>query len=209
MRSLFGFDPVVGLYAAILPVRLPIQSERSAQFRVCVVATHPRPFDALLDDHCRTKLDALLLPREGLRTVVITWLQQPPGEPKAKNVLAHLDRLHRIREVNLPAELGQAVHQGRLTQLAHEGAQMSAQHLRELESRRRYATLIAVLFDTEATITDQVFDMHDRIVGRMFNDAKRKHELGFAESGKAINEKKFSACICRGKRLESRLQAKN
>ena len=66
---------------------------------------------------------------------------------------------------------------------------MSAQHLRELESRRRYATLIAVLLDTEATITDQIFDMHDRIVGRMFNDAKRKHELGFAESGKAINEK--------------------
>ena len=40
-----------------------------------------------LDDHCSTKLDALLLPREGLRTVVITWLRQPPGEPKAKMYL--------------------------------------------------------------------------------------------------------------------------
>jgi TnpA family transposase len=138
-----------------------------------------------LDDDCCSKLDALLLPREGLRTLVITWLRQPPGEPRAKNLLTHLDRLHRIREANIPAELGQAVHQGRLTQLAREGEQMSAQHLRELESRRRYA----VLLDTEATITDQIFDMHDRIVGRMFNEAKRKHEQGFAESGKAINEK--------------------
>ena len=60
---------------------------------------------------------------------------------------------------------------------------MSAQHLRELESQRRYATLIAVLLDTEATITDQIFDMHDRIVGRIFNEAKRKHEQGFAEKG--------------------------
>lgn len=66
---------------------------------------------------------------------------------------------------------------------------MSAQHLRELESRRRYSTLIAVLLDTEATITAQIFDMHDRIVGRMFNKAKRKHEQGFPELGKAINEK--------------------
>ena len=66
---------------------------------------------------------------------------------------------------------------------------MSAQHLRDLENRRRHATLIAVLLDTEATITDQILDMHDRIVGRMFNEAKRKHEQGFAESGKAINEK--------------------
>ena len=57
---------------------------------------------------------------------------------------------------------------------------MSAQHLRDLESRRRHATLIAVLLDTEATITDQILDMHDRIMGRMFNEAKRKHEQSFA-----------------------------
>ena len=45
----------------------------------------------LLEEGCRTKLDALLLPREDLRTVVLTWLRQPPGEPKARNVLAHLE----------------------------------------------------------------------------------------------------------------------
>jgi hypothetical protein len=50
-----------------------------------------------------------------------------------------------------------------MAQLAREGAQMSAQHLRDLENRRRHATLIAVLLDTEATITDQILDMHDRI----------------------------------------------
>lgn len=81
-----------------------------------------------LDEDGRAKLDALLLPREDLRTVVLTWLRQPPGEPKARNVLAHLDRLHRIREVKLPANLSQAVHQGRMAQLARESAQMSAQH---------------------------------------------------------------------------------
>jgi len=80
-------------------------------------------------------------------------------------VLAHLDRLNRIREVKLPAKIGQAVHQGRVAQLAREGAQMSAQHLRDLETRRRHATLIAVLLDTAATITNQILDMHDRIVG--------------------------------------------
>jgi len=62
---------------------------------------------------------------------------------------------------------------------------MSAQHLRDLENRRRHATLIAVLLDTAATITNQILDMHDRIVGRMFNEAKRKHEQSFAESRRA------------------------
>jgi hypothetical protein len=86
-----------------------------------------------LEEDCCANLDALLLPREDLRTIVLTWLRQPPGEPKARNVLAHLDRLLRIREVMLPANIGQAVHQGRVAQLAREGAQMSAQHLRDLE----------------------------------------------------------------------------
>jgi hypothetical protein len=40
-----------------------------------------------LDEYGRAKLDAMLLPREDLRTVVLTWLRQPPGEPKARNVL--------------------------------------------------------------------------------------------------------------------------
>ncbi len=126
----------------------------------------------------------------------MTLEAEPPAE-----LLAHVaqqiqvtpdawtDRLHRIREVKLSANLSQAVHQGRMAQLAREGAQMSAQHLRDLENRRRHATLIAVLLDTEATITDQILDMHDRIVGRMFNEAKRKHEQSFADSGRAINEK--------------------
>src|SRR5262249_20594358 len=68
-----------------------------------------------LERDCCTKLDALLLSREDLRTVVLTWLRQPArGKPKAGNLLAHLDRLHRIREVNLPGKLGQVVHQSRL-----------------------------------------------------------------------------------------------
>jgi hypothetical protein len=40
----------------------------------------------------------------------------------------------------------------------------------------------------EATITDQIFEMHGPVVSRMFNEAKRKQEQSFAESGKAINE---------------------
>jgi hypothetical protein len=43
--------------------------------------------------------------------------------------------------------------------------------------------------ETVAIVTDQIFDMHERVVGRMFNEAKRKHEQGFAESGKASTKR--------------------
>jgi hypothetical protein len=66
---------------------------------------------------------------------------------------------------------------------------MSVQHLRDLESERRYATLIALALDTEATITDQILEQHERSLGRLFAEARRKHEQRFAAAGKAINDK--------------------
>lgn len=142
-----------------------------------------------LSENCRNRLDRLLLPRDSTRTVTLTWLQHPPGEAKAKNILSHLDRLNRIRAVELPPSLGLLVHQGRLTELAREGALMSAQHLRDVEPMRRHALLAALVLDLEATITDQIFEMHDRVIGRLFTDAKRKHEQRFTAAGKAINDK--------------------
>jgi TnpA family transposase len=136
----------------------------------------------------RQQLEALLLPREETRTLLLTWLRQPPGEAKARNILTHLDRLQALRSVGLPADLERAVHQSRLTQLAREGAQMSPQHLRNLEDVRRYATLVAVLLDSQATVIDQILDMHDRVIGKLFADAKRKHRDAFHDQGQAIND---------------------
>jgi hypothetical protein len=112
-----------------------------------------------LNAELRVRLDKLLTPREDARTIVLTWLGQPPGEAKARNILRHLDRLEVLREVRLPADLERLVHHGRLTQLAREGAQMNAQHLRDLEDVRRHATLAAVLLDTQATVIDESLDM--------------------------------------------------
>jgi TnpA family transposase len=142
-----------------------------------------------LDANHRERLDLLLTSRDDPRTILLTWLRQLPGEATARNLLTHLDRLAAIRAVDLPADLARAVHQSRLTQLAREGAQMSAQHLRDLEETRRYATLVAVLLDTQATVIDQILELHDRMIGKLFSDAKRRHTAAFHNQGKAINEK--------------------
>ena len=73
--------------------------------------------------------------------------------------------------------------------LAREGGQMTAQHLGDLESKRRYATLTALLLDTRATLIDEIIDLHDRLIGTLFNRAKRRHADRFQQSGKAINDK--------------------
>lgn len=144
---------------------------------------------ASLTNDQRQALNALLVVRENSTTSTLAWLQQPPGPPNAKHVLAHIERLRAVQDLRLPEELGHAVHQNRLLKLAREGREMTAQHLRDLAEPRRYATLVAVVLDTHATLIDEIIDLHDRIIGMLFNRAKRRHAEQFQQSGKAINDK--------------------
>ena len=142
----------------------------------------------LADHHCRA-LDGFLAIREGSKGSGLTWLRQPPGPPKPKHILVHLERLKTIHDLSLPDGLERTVHQNRLLKLAREGGQMTAQHLRDLEPTRRYATMVAVILDTMATLIDEIIDQHDRFMGTLFSKAKRNHAERFQESGKAINNK--------------------
>ena len=119
----------------------------------------------------------------------LAWLRQSPGPPRPKHIRAHLERLRTVHELDLPTGLEHVIHQNRLLKLAREGDQMTAQHLRDLESTRRHATLAAVLLDTRATLIDEIIDLHDRFIGSLFNKAKRTHAERFQRSGKEINNK--------------------
>ena len=122
-----------------------------------------------LTDEQRGGLDALLERRDqGWRTAM-GWLREPPGAAKPTNVLRRLDRLETLRATGIPSEWGRRVHHNRLVQLAREGAATTAAHLRDLEPTRRYATLVAVVLEGVATLTDQALDLHTRVVGSAFN----------------------------------------
>jgi len=94
-----------------------------------------------------------------------------------------------VRELALPAELGRDVHQNRLLRLAREGAQTAVYQIQEYETSRRYATLVAILLDTTATLTDETLELHDRLIGTFFSKARNKHEREFAADGRAVNDK--------------------
>ncbi|WP_420796785.1 hypothetical protein [Alcaligenes faecalis] len=67
---------------------------------------------------------------------------------------------------------------------------MTPADLAKFEPQRRYATLVALATEGMATVTDEIIDLHDRILGKLFNAAKsHKHQQQFQASGKAINAK--------------------
>lgn len=48
--------------------------------------------------------------------------------------------------------------------------------LAKFEPNGRYATPVAVAIESRATVTDVIIDLHDCILGLMFNTAKNKHQ---------------------------------
>ena len=66
---------------------------------------------------------------------------------------------------------------------------MSIADLARFETQRRYATMVALVVEAVATVTDEIIDLHDRIVIRLMAAAKTKHQKQFHASGKAINDK--------------------
>jgi TnpA family transposase len=142
-----------------------------------------------LDAERRAKLDQLLEPREGSPYSTLAWLRLPPGPPTARAILAHVERLQVIRTLGLAPETGLRVHQNRLLQIAREAGQTAVHQFKEYEPARRHGTLVALMMETAATLTDEILDLHDRLIGSFFTKSKHKYERTFAEQGKAVNDK--------------------
>ena len=66
---------------------------------------------------------------------------------------------------------------------------MTPRDLAKFEDERRYATLAALAIEGMATVTDELVDLHDRIMIKLFSAAKNKHKQDFQKQGKAINDK--------------------
>ncbi|MFD2610268.1 hypothetical protein ACFSR9_12595, partial [Deinococcus taklimakanensis] len=87
-----------------------------------------------------------------------------------------LSRLDAIRALDLPLDAGAHIHPNRLRLMAREGAQITPQHFRDLEAERRYALLMASLLDRAESLTDEILDLHDRILLNMNRQSRHRQE---------------------------------
>jgi hypothetical protein len=67
------------------------------------------------------KLDALLIPDQALDATPLAWMRNAPTAAKPDHVQALLDRLCRVREIGIPAEVAGRIHEDRFWQLVREG----------------------------------------------------------------------------------------
>jgi TnpA family transposase len=139
-----------------------------------------------LDDEHRARLDGLLNRRPDSALTQIGWLRQAPARPNARSMLEHVERLTAWRALDLPWPAARLVHRNRLLKLAREGASMTSADLAKFEPRRRYATLFAMAVEGMATVTDEIIDLHDRIIGRLLRAAKNRHDASTLASRTSV-----------------------
>lgn len=161
--------------------RLAWGMRRRAQREVVRTLTAP-----LAPELRRTLQTLLRVPTDG-GLIPLTWLRQPPGPPSPRTFLHLVKRLEAIRALGLPPL--PATHPNRLLQLARDSSRSTPQRLRLLPADQRDALLVAFLHHRATELTDLALEIHDRIVGKLFNRSEYKQATAFQRSSKAINEK--------------------
>jgi uncharacterized protein DUF4158 len=114
------------------------------------------------------KLDVLLIPDPALDATPIAWLRNAPTDANPNHVRALLDRLRRVREIGIPAEVAGRIHEDRFRQLVREGRISDAHQIARYAMLRRRAILVASVIDLEARLTDAALDMTDKLIGGLF-----------------------------------------
>lgn len=66
---------------------------------------------------------------------------------------------------------------------------MSSRDLAKFTDVRRYATLVCIITEARATLTDEVIDLHERILGTLFSRAKHTQAERLQQTGKLIQSK--------------------
>jgi len=139
----------------------------------------------------RAQLEALFHTEEkrSPHQAMLTWVRQISGRATPSTIIRFLERIEYLKQIGLPLDQRQVVHQNRLRSLAREGGRLSPQHLSRLVLERRHAILVAFVRETIAQYTDQVLLMHERMIQQMMRRGEQGHEEAFQKSGRAINEK--------------------
>ena len=84
-----------------------------------------------------------------------------------------LDRLEFLQGFEFPINVLGGIPPHRVTRLRRQGERYFTDGLRDISSDRRLAILAVCVVEWRATIADAVVETHDRIVGKIWRDARR------------------------------------
>jgi TnpA family transposase len=125
----------------------------------------------------KARLDDLLMVPENARQSVMDRLRTGPALQSPAELARAIKRLDEIRQIGIGLPQTDRLPKTRIMALARFAGAAKAQAVARLPPERRAATLLAFVRTLEASAQDDVLDLFDLLVTRMFADAIRKGQL--------------------------------
>jgi TnpA family transposase len=136
----------------------------------------------------RRQLDMLLESSDELLTTTLAHLKEEPGQSSPNTFLRVIDRLEKIRKLNLNIDLRE-IHPNRIKQLSRLGSKYEPYAFRRFNESKRYALLAVFLKDLSERLVDFAVDIHDKQINTLFSKGRKKQDEIQKYNGKALNEK--------------------
>lgn len=103
------------------------------------------------------------------------WLREENHEPSNDCITRVLDRLIFMKNFVLPWKVLKFIHPNRLEHLIQEARTLHVYQLRGFEENRRRSLAVVMIMDLVQTLTDQTFDLHEKMLQSAFRDCEREH----------------------------------
>ena len=128
---------------------------------------------ARLESRMRRRLNDLLGAAENGWQSVFLWLRGFEVGKNTADMNRLLERVEVLKAIGLKPEVLDGVAPHRIKILRRQGERYFTQGLQDIGSNRRLAILATCVVEWAASIADTVVETHDRIVGKMWRDAKK------------------------------------
>ncbi|GGJ48282.1 Tn3 family transposase [Deinococcus roseus] len=103
------------------------------------------------------------------------WLREENHEPSSDGISRVLDRLIFMKHFALPWKMLKFIHPNRMEHLIQEARSLQVYQLRGFEDNRRRSLAVVMIMDLVQTLTDQTFDLHEKMLLSAFRDCEREH----------------------------------
>ncbi|MEM9098679.1 MAG: Tn3 family transposase [Pseudomonadota bacterium] len=143
---------------------------------------------ARLDGHTKVRLDGLLTEIMTGDVTRFVWLRRFEVGRNSADASRLLDRLEFLRDLGVSPDILSDTPPHRITRLRRQGERYFADGLRDIGSDRRLAILAVCVIEWSAAIADAVVETHDRIVGKIWRDAKQLCDAQIDDARSALRD---------------------
>lgn len=151
-----------------------------------------------LTEEQRTEIRSLVETPHDRRSTRFAWLKEAARTASAKSLKELIAKRATILATQAHTVDLSPLNRNRARQLADMGRKYGAATMRRFDDEKQCAILVCLLHDLQESVTDDLVEMVDQLIGKLFGDAEDERNDLMTQQGKALNRhfRRFRTVSC-------------